>query len=154
MASLSSVILALSDWALRTGVSWGLGLCLGSFCLTSCTYSDDSEFVPGKTGDYPTFRMASFSSAILVLLAGPCCGPSTKRAKRTNRRSRPTHGPLRTGVSLGFCLGLGSYCLTSCIYSDDSEFVPGKTGDYPNTFSIASVSSVFLALSDGLLRTG
>src|SRR5690606_29481312 len=49
-------------------------------------------------------------------------------------------------------LGLGSYCLTTCTYSDDSEFVPGKTGDYPNASRIASLSSLILALSDGTLR--
>src|SRR5690606_40373709 len=35
-------------------------------------------------------------------------------------------------------LGLRSSCLTTCTYSDESEFVPGKTGDYPITFRIAS----------------
>src|SRR5690606_10872712 len=60
----------------------------------------------------------------------------------------------RTGVGLGLGLGLGSYCLTSCTYSDDSEYVPGKTGDYPNTFRIASLSSLILALSDGAYGFG
>ena len=122
---------------------------LSSYCLTTCTYPVDSEFVPGKTRDYPNaFRIASLSSLILALSDGLLRGPSTKRAKRTNRRSPPTHGPLRTGVSWGLGLCLGSFCLTSCTYSDDSEFVPGKTGDYP-TFRMASLSSVNLALLGG-----
>src|SRR5690606_42158769 len=47
---LSVLLLFLLSFSLclmgRTGVSWCL--CLGSYCLTSCTYSDDSEFVLGK----------------------------------------------------------------------------------------------------------
>src|SRR5690606_32116770 len=66
---------------------------LGSYCLTTCTYSDDSEFAPGMTADPPnTFRISSVSSVILTLSHGLLRGPSTKRAKRTNRRSRQTQG--------------------------------------------------------------
>src|SRR5690606_24986312 len=66
---------------------------LSSYCLTTCTYSDDSEFVPGKTGDYPiTFRIASLSSLILALSDELLRGPSTKPAKRTTRLSRQTQG--------------------------------------------------------------
>src|SRR5690606_609000 len=148
---------------------------LGSYCLTTCTYSDDSEFVPGKTGDYPiTFRIASLSSLILALsdgtLRGPCyyclmltlpggpfCGTSPNaRSAQTGvadklRGRRAAHDPT-AWFTERTTLGLGSYCLTTCTYSDDSEFVPGKTGDYPNAFRIASLSSLILALSDGTLR--
>src|SRR5690606_20553392 len=66
---------------------------LGSYCLTTCTYPDDSQFVLGMSGHHPnTFRMASVSSVILTLSDGLLRGPSTKRAKRTNRRSRQTQG--------------------------------------------------------------
>src|SRR5690606_10872711 len=58
------------------------------------------------------------------------------------------------GASCRLSVCLGSYCLTSCTYSDDSEYVPGKTGDYPNTFRIASLSSLILALSDAAYRCG
>src|SRR5690606_33289934 len=38
--------------------------------------------------------ITSLSSLIFALSDGTLCGPSTKRAKRTNRRSRLTHGAL------------------------------------------------------------
>src|SRR5690606_15658360 len=49
-------------------------------------------------------------------------------------------------------LGLGSYCLTDRKSAVEGEFVPGRTGGYPITFRIASLSSLILALSDGTLR--
>src|SRR5690606_17378368 len=110
------------------------------------------------TGDHPnTFRIASVSSVILTLSDGLLRGPSTKRAKRTNRladklRGRGAAPDPTAWFAERTTLGLGSYCLTTCTYPDDSEFVPGKTGDYPITFRLASLSSLILALSDGLLR--
>src|SRR5690606_12305514 len=53
------------------------------------------------------------------------------------RRRRAAHDP-KAWYTERTTLGLDSYCLTTCTYSDDSEFVPGKTGDYPITFRIAS----------------
>src|SRR5690606_1335334 len=148
---------------------------LGSYCLTTCTYSDDSEFVPGKTGDYPNaFRIASLSSLILALsdgtLRGPCyssliltlpggpfCGTSPNaRSAQTGvadklRGRGAAHDPT-AWFAERTTLGLGSYCLTTCTYSDDSEFVPGKTGDYPNALRSAPLSSPIPAPSDGPLR--
>src|SRR5690606_41290524 len=71
----------------------------------------------------------------------------TKRAKRTNRladklRGRGAAPDPTAWFAERTTLGLGSYCLTTCTYSDDSEFVPGETGDYPITFRIASLSSI------------
>src|SRR5690606_25136224 len=148
---------------------------LGSYCLTTCTYPDDSEFVPGKTGDYPiTFRIASLSSLILALsdglLRGPCysslihpllgapfCGTSPNaRSAQTGvadkLRGRGTSHDPTAWFAERTTLGLSSYCLTTITNPALSEFLPSKTGDHPNTFRIASVSSLILALSDGTLR--
>src|SRR5690606_2852914 len=81
----------------------------------------------------------------------------TKRAKRTNRladklRGRGAAHDPTAWFAERTTMGLGSYCLTTCTYPDDSEFVPGKPGDYPFTFRIPSLSSLILALSDGPLR--
>src|SRR5690606_16688657 len=56
----------------------------------------------------------------------------TKRAKRTNRladklRGRGAAPDPTAWFTERTTLGLGSYCLTTCTYSDDSEFVLGKT---------------------------
>src|SRR5690606_20213791 len=97
---------------------------LSSYCLTTCTYSDGSEFVPGMTGDHPnTFRIASVSSVILTLSDGLLRGPSTKRAKRTNRladklRGRGAAHDPTAWFAERTTLGLSSYCLTTCTYSD------------------------------------
>src|SRR5690606_26629763 len=148
---------------------------LSSYCLTTCTYSDDSEFVPGKTGDYPNaFRIASLSSLILALsdgtLRGPCyssliltlpggpfCGTSPNaRSAQTGvadkLRGSEERREGKAWISPRTTSRLRRYCLTTCTYPDDSDFFPGMTGDHPNTFRIASLSSVILALSDGLLR--
>src|SRR5690606_7920105 len=91
------------------------------------------------------------------LLVAPFCVTSPNaRSAQTGvadklRGRRTSHHPT-AWFAERTTLGLSSYCLTTCTYSDDSEFVPGKTGDHPNTFRIASVSSLILALSDGTLR--
>ena len=60
-------------------------------------------------------------------------------------------GTLRTGVGWGVCLGLGSFFLAACVFSDDSELVLEKTAlQMPSgylrflpSFSLSSLAALF-----------
>src|SRR5690606_28664928 len=95
-----------------TGVSLGVSVGLGCFCLEACVYSGVLEFVLGKPSPYSLFPGPYPRS----LLSFSLCFPGAVEAPASAEGARVLYyGSIRTCLGLSVCLGLCSSCLPACV---------------------------------------